>query len=68
MFTREQLEESRHRGNNVYGYKKAFCDLHDCCESCDRRVRFICKVIAKFEDLQINRILKICKPEKEDRT
>lgn len=66
MYTREQLEESRHVNNHVYGYKKAFCDLHDCCDECDRRVRLICKVIAKLEVLQIKRILKICEPEKGD--
>ena len=40
MITREQLEESRKRGIRIYGYKKAFCDLNDCCEVCDKKVRF----------------------------
>ena len=63
--TREQLVESRYRPNGVYGYKKAFCDLHACCENCDKYVRILCKVICKLEEMQTNRILKICKPEKE---
>ena len=62
MITREQLEESRRRGNRVYGYKKAFCDLNNCCEYCDGVVKFFCVVIRKIEDIQIKRILKICKP------
>lgn len=64
--TRKQLEIARHQGCGVYGYKKAFCDLHDCCEECDKKVRFICKLIAKMEKLQDKRILKICRPEEGD--
>ena len=67
MVTREQLEESRRRGCNIYGYKTAFCDLHDCCEACDKKVRFICKIICRLEALQIKRILKICQSAEEER-
>ena len=66
MITREQLEESRKRGIRIYGYKKAVCDLNDCCEVCDKKVRFICKIICFLEELQIKRILKICCPTKEE--
>ena len=61
--TMEQLEDSRHRGYCTYGYKKAFCELNDCCEDCDRVVRFWCRVIRKIEGIQIRRILRICKQE-----
>lgn len=62
MISREQLEESRRRGGCVYGYKTAFYELHDCCEVCDKKVRFVCKIICCLEELQIKRILKICQP------
>ena len=65
--TRSQLEESRRRGYRVYGYKKAFCDLHSCCEKCDKRIRLLCKLICWIEDIQEKIILRICLPEgKED--
>lgn len=63
MITREELEESRRRGCRVYGYKKAFCDQHSCCEHCDSIVRCLCSVIRLIEDIQTKRILKICKPD-----
>lgn len=66
VITRKQLEESRRRNGKIYGYKKAFCDLNDCCEVCDKKVRFICKIICFLEDLQVNRIFKICQPEEVD--
>lgn len=62
MITREELEESRYRGCRVYGYKKAFCDLNDCCEHCDGIVRSLCVVRRWIEGIQTKRILKICKP------
>ena len=62
MITREQLEESRRREYKVYGYKKAFCDLNDCCEHCDGIIRCLCVVIRRIENIQSKRILKICKP------
>lgn len=61
--TRKELEESRHRGINIYGYKKAFCLGQSCCENCDKNIRFWCKVIRKIEEIQKKRILKICKEE-----
>lgn len=61
MITRKQLEENRHQGFRIYGYKKSFCDLNDCCERCDRVVSFWCRVIRWIEDIQIKRIKKICK-------
>ena len=57
---RTLLEESRHRGSRVYGYKKAYCDLNSCCEHCDVKVRRLCKIIRWIEDIQIRRILKVC--------
>lgn len=61
--TRAQLEEFRHRGYGVYGYKSAFCHGNGCCEDCDKVVRFWCKVICKIEAIQTWRILKVCKSE-----
>jgi hypothetical protein len=60
MLTRQQLEELRHQGYCVYGYKKAYCDGNDCCENCDRVIRLGCRIISKIEDWQTKRILKIC--------
>ena len=61
--TREELEQGRHRYNphRVYGYFWSFCELNDCCEDCDKIVRFGCEVKRKIESLQEKRILKICK-------
>ena len=61
MITRKQLEEARHEQYRIYGYKHAYCELNSCCDGCDKRVRFGCKLINKIEDLQTKRILKICK-------
>lgn len=66
MLTRQRLDELRHQGHKVYGYKKAFCDGHDCCEDCDKVVRFGCKIINKIEALQTKRILAICPKEAEE--
>lgn len=61
--TREQLEEARHVGFRTYGYLTAFCNLNRSCEECDRIIRFGCKVQNKIGDLQIKRIIRICKSE-----
>lgn len=66
MITRQRLDELRRQGYKVYGYKKAFCDGHDCCEYCDKVVRFGCKIINKIEALQTKRILAICPKEAEE--
>lgn len=58
---RKTLEEYRRDGKNVYGYKRAYCKYHSCCDGCDKTVRFWCKVICAIEKLQIKRILNICK-------
>ena len=58
--TRQMLHDSRHRNNSVYGIKKGYCDLHDCCEICNSKIRFWCKVIRNIEDWQtkiINNII-----------
>lgn len=63
--TREELEQARreideHGVTRIYGYKRAFCSLNDCCENCDKHIRFWCKVTRKIEKIQEKRILKIC--------
>jgi len=63
--TRKELEQARreideHGTIRIYGYKHAFCSLNDCCENCDKHIRFWCKVMHKIEDIQTGRILKIC--------
>lgn len=63
MVTRSQLEKSRIKVSGIYGYKKAFCDLQSSCDVCDKKVRFICKIICFLEDIQCKRILKICKED-----
>lgn len=67
--TRKQLNDARHRKYEVIGYKEAFCFLNDCCEHCDKVIRFGCGVIKAIGRLQTKRILKICpdKPETEDK-
>jgi hypothetical protein len=56
--TKQMLHDSRFQGYSVYGIKKGYCDLHDCCEICNPKVRFWCKVISKIEDLQTKIINK----------
>lgn len=58
--SRKELETGRRSGSNIYGYKKSYCGYQSCCEECDKRIRFWCKVIQKIEDIQTKRILKIC--------
>ena len=58
--TRQRLEELRHQGYRVYGYKKAFCDGQDCCERCEKVIRMGCKVISIIENWQTKRILRMC--------
>lgn len=57
--TKQMLYDSRHHKNGIYGIKKGYCDLHDCCEVCNSKVRFWCKVISKIEDWQTKIINKI---------
>ena len=64
MATRCELEGNRRQGYRIYGYKHSYCDLQRSCEECDKVIRIGCKVIRVIEDLQIRRILKICKEGK----
>lgn len=69
--TREELEQARreideHGVTRIYGYRHAFCGLVNCCDNCDKRIRFWCKVCRRIEKIQEKRILKIC--GKEDAT
>lgn len=59
--SRKQLEENRLKRGSLYGWKYSYCNLQSCCEECDKKILFWCRVIRKIEDLQIKRILKICK-------
>ena len=59
--TKQMVRDSMHRSYGVVPIKKAYCDLHDCCEVCNPRVRFWCKVIVKIEDLQTRIINKLIK-------
>ena len=56
--TKQMLHDSRHQDYHVYGVKKGYCDLHNCCEICNSKVRFWCEVIARIEDLQTKIIKK----------
>lgn len=56
--TKQMLHDSRFRDNNVYGIKKAYCDLHSSCEVCNPNVRFWCWIIVKIENLQTKIINK----------
>jgi len=59
--TMEQVNESRHQGKNIYGTKKGYCNLINCCDHCNKNVRFWCKVIVKIEEHQKKIIEKICR-------
>ena len=61
--TLAELEEARRSGYRVWDWFRAYCFLHDCCEICDTRVRFGCKIITGIRRLQTRRILKICREE-----
>lgn len=63
--TRQELEDGRHIGYKTYGYLHSFCNWNECCEDCDRTIRFWCIVKRKIEELQTKRILKICKLKQE---
>ncbi len=57
--TKQMIEESRHRGYSVYGTFKGYCDLHECCDNCNKRIRFLCKAKVAIEKMQTNIINKI---------
>jgi hypothetical protein len=59
--TKKMLNDGRYQGNSIYGVKKIYCDLHDCCEVCNPKIKLLCKVIQKIEDLQIKIIKRIVK-------
>jgi len=57
--TKQMIDESRHQGYNVYGMLKGYCDLHNCCEICNKRVRLLCKVKRVIEKIQEKLINKM---------
>ena len=59
--TKQMMHDSRFFGYKVYGIKQGYCNLHDCCEICNPKVRFWCKVIKLIEDWQTKIINKIVK-------
>ena len=61
--TLAELTEARRSGYRVVGWFQAYCSLQDCCEICDPRVRFGCKIVNGIRRLQTSRILKICREE-----
>lgn len=61
--TRHQLEQARHRNYSVYGYFNAYCHLNESCDTCNWRIRLLCKLKNKIEDLQKSIILLVCKGE-----
>ena len=56
--TKQMLHDSRFQGYSVYDIKKGYCNLHNCCEICNPKVRFWCKIIARIEKLQTKIINK----------
>ena len=63
LISRYQLEQARHRGGSIYGHFNAYCYLNRSCDTCNRKVRFLCALKDKIEDWQTNIILSICKGE-----
>ena len=59
--TKEELEEGRYEGYRIYGYLHSYCKLTRSCEVCDRWIRIGCKFKRAIEEIQIKRILSICK-------
>ena len=59
--TRQQLQSARRTSTGVQGTFAAYCELHSCCEECNRWVRLLCRIKCKIEDLQKAIILRICK-------
>ena len=37
---------------NIYGAFQAYCNEHGCCDCCNKRVRFWCKVKCRIEERQ----------------
>lgn len=56
-----ELKNARCKDKNLYDYYKSYCSLMSCCEECNSKIRFWCKVIDKIRDIQKKYILKICK-------
>lgn len=65
--TREELEDNRHQGYIVYGYKHSYCDWQKSCDDCDKIIRIGCIVINFIEGLQTRRVLRICKAAQTER-
>lgn len=58
-----QLECARCQNGKIHGYFYAYCSLQGSCDTCNRRVRFLCRIKSKFEDWQTEIIRAICKGE-----
>ena len=58
---RQQLQKARTTRTGVRGYFAAYCELHSCCEECNRWVRLLCRFKGKIEQLQTAIILRVCK-------
>lgn len=56
--TRKQIERNRYQGNSIVDYHRSYCDLHSCCDECNPKVRFICKIKCKLTTLVNHIILK----------
>lgn len=58
--TYKELLENRRRGSAaVVCWVRAYCDYSEGCETCDGRVRFLCRVKYWLEKIQTRIILNI---------
>ena len=64
--TANELNACRRKGRKVYGWFSAYCCSQDCCDNCDKIVRFGCKLKTKIEAAQTGRILRIYKEEADE--
>lgn len=54
----DELNKGRRRGGIVYDYFDSYCNYMYCCEECNHKIRFWCKIIDKIRDIQKKHILK----------
>lgn len=55
--TFKDVLEDRNNSDNKCSYFKHYCYLNDCCDKCDKKIRFICKFKNKLENIQ-NKIIE----------
>lgn len=59
--TEAELIEAYHANGCAGETFAAYCRLHESCDSCNRRIRFLCGLKDSLETLQVKIIKRICR-------